>query len=310
MLVLARTRRVTRRGKKFWVAALCVASCACGYCLFGDDSPPAAESLLSQYLKSTKQVVDEVQTPATIQPPAPIQPATPAKTEVHPSPIRSAFVPPKPETPAIKAAPKRGEFSETARFAATENSPIANDSPEQQLRRRISSRRVKPADEPAKSTSIAKSDKPTDSTLAAAPAIAPVETKPQASVTYVDVPQASPSTAENKPNSASQPLIIENKQFSNPPFVVANPMPIEPQKRIVVQANVSPNSPSQVISVGRQSAAVPLNAQVVSPASAVGEDNLPPIVSPDSVPRPGMRKRPATPSPPTAPVLRIELGQK
>lgn len=299
MLVLARTRRLARRGKKFWVAALCVASYACGHYLFGDDSPPASESLLSQYLKSTKQVVEEV------QPPPPVQPAVPAKTESRPATIRSAFLP-QLEAPAIKAAPKRDELPETARFAATEASPIANDSPEQQLRRRISSRRVKPTDEPAKSVSIAKAEKPAVST----PTITPVETKPQPSVTYVDVPQAALPTNESKPAPVSQPLVIENKSFINSPFVVAKPMPIEPEKRIAVPANVSPASPSQMISVGRQSAAVPLNAQVVAPASAVGEDNLPPIVSPDSVPRPGMRKRPATPPLPNAPVLRIELGQK
>src|SRR6476469_8423869 len=130
MLVLARAGRFARRGKKIWVAALCVASYACGHYLFGDDSPPASESLLSQYFKSTKQVVDEV------QPPAPIQPATPTKAESQPALIRAAIAP-KFETSAIKALPKKSELPETSRFAATEASPIANDSPDQQLRRRI-----------------------------------------------------------------------------------------------------------------------------------------------------------------------------
>ena len=60
MFDVANVRLIARRSRKYWVAALCGASFACGNFLFGDDDNDA-ESLLSQYQQATQQLVIEAQ---------------------------------------------------------------------------------------------------------------------------------------------------------------------------------------------------------------------------------------------------------
>jgi hypothetical protein len=317
-----RTRRLIRRSKKVWVAGLCAASFACGHCLFGDE-PAESDSLLSQYLKTTKQVVAEV----------------PAPTARRQSAAASSPPAPSPSPSARRPEPE----VDTTGVQQTDKSPIANDSPEQQIRRQTSSRRVKPPEgapptsyttkPPVAATPTPKIEEATPAVAATQPAevtATPLEVKPQPSVTYVDVPlhgnqtqnpavsrmeivtapsqsqQTTSPISPNKSPSPTQPQIIENTPFvsSRSPIAGTNTTPApQPQGWNISRAVPAPPVPSQ--------------PKVLRTVSAVDEANLPPIVSPDSVPRPGMRKKmqqqaAAATIQATAPtpVLRIELGTK
>jgi len=83
------------------------------------------------------------------------------------------------------------------------------------------------------------------------------------------------------------------------------------QAEVWLPANPVPSQPlPQVINVSRQAAPAPQPPKLASTLAELNDENLPPIVSPDQVPRPGTRKKPVQPAAQTTPVLRIDLGKK
>src|SRR5437764_683566 len=123
MVGLSKGARMARRSKKYWVAALCAASFACGQYLFGDDETDSSESLLSQYQQATKQLVSEVPLPT-------------ARRQSNP-----------PSTQPPSAKPQQAKLQAI---------PIAaSPSDNSQAKPQKSSRRVKPTDEPKKESTLA-----------------------------------------------------------------------------------------------------------------------------------------------------------
>jgi hypothetical protein len=101
---------------------------------------------------------------------------------------------------------------------------------------------------------------------------------------------------------------IEGKSKSDVPFVVARPLPL----------NTPASAPAAPIAPVVTRASAISSQAIAAVPNPLNEENLPPIVSPASVTRPGMKKRPsdvgqtAEQSAPAAqsPVLRIELGRR
>jgi hypothetical protein len=95
----------------------------------------------------------------------------------------------------------------------------------------------------------------------------------------------------------------------NAPPLVAKPVPM--QAELWVPANPVPSQPMpQIINVSRQSIEPPQPPKLASTLAELNDGDLPPIVSPDQVPRPSARKKPVQPAAQSTPVLRIDLGQK
>jgi hypothetical protein len=93
------------------------------------------------------------------------------------------------------------------------------------------------------------------------------------------------------------------------PLVVAKAVPM--QAEVWVPANPVSSQPlPQIINVSRQAVAPPPPPKLASTLAELNDEQLPPIVSPDQVPRPGMRKKPIQPTAQTTPILRIDLGNK
>src|SRR5437867_4037173 len=88
MLDLAHARRFARRSKKYWVAALCAASFACGHYVLGDDDNES-ESLLSQYQQATQQLVTEVQ-PSSARRPGSTTNTNPHASRLQPAKAQAA----------------------------------------------------------------------------------------------------------------------------------------------------------------------------------------------------------------------------
>lgn len=309
MIDVAKTRLRMRRSKRYWVAALCAASFACGHCLFGDDQTGSSDSLLSQYQQATKQLVNE---------------APSARRQLSGTKIES--------TGTTTVAPAQG--------AAPSNQTANSESPAKQQK---SSRRVKPTEE-KKESSVAKADSPPEpvledkteiakqSTVPSTAASSPtVEAKSPPAVTYIEVPRQTaevPKRAEprmeiitaktastDSPRSAypvAEPKLKPSAQSpagANVPFVAAKPIPNQSDSRPAPASQPTPSLP-QLINVSRQSPPFPQVTNTPAAISEVDEDHLPPIVSPASVPRPGTRKPQPKPAPQATPVLRIELGAK
>jgi hypothetical protein len=333
MLDSAHAWHFARRSKKYWVAALCGASFACGNYLFGDDD--SSESLLSQYQQATQQLVTEVQ-PSSGRRPGSATNANPHTSRLQPAKAQAASV-------------------------ATPGQIIASNAPAQQQK---SSRRVKPAQQPTSESAVAKADSPTQSELppkseplanadaraksetlgteeppaqeqsagnqaelaqhapaASAvseptPAAAPTESKPLPMVTYMPSPsqvtqkQLAPRMEIITPaNTSTESPRAQELASQNVPFAVTKP--VTTQAEVWLPANPVPSQPlPQIINVSRQAVAPPQPPKLASSLAELNDEQLPPIVSPDQVPRPGIRKIAIQPAAQTTPVLRIDLGKK
>jgi hypothetical protein len=83
------------------------------------------------------------------------------------------------------------------------------------------------------------------------------------------------------------------------------------QAEVWLPANPVPSQPlPQIINVSRQAVAPPQPPKLASTLAELNDEYLPPIVSPDQVPRPGSRNKQVQPAAQTTPVLRIDLGKQ
>jgi hypothetical protein len=96
----------------------------------------------------------------------------------------------------------------------------------------------------------------------------------------------------------------------NAPLAINKPVPMRAD--LWIPANPVPNQPlPQVINVSRPAVAPPQPPKLADTLDELNDKDLPPIVSPDQVPRPGTRKKPVQPAAAqSTPVLRIDLGKK
>ncbi|HEY2415216.1 MAG TPA: hypothetical protein VGI40_23435 [Pirellulaceae bacterium] len=330
MFDMARARLHTRRSKKYWVAALCAASFASGHYLFGADDDES-ESLLSQYQQATQQLVTEVQPSSTRRPgsatntnphtsrlqPAKAQAASAASSgQAAPSNVAQQqkssrrvkpAQQPTSESSVAKAdsltqseLPSKSEPLANAEAPAKAEPPAADDRPAQE----------QPADNQAELAQHA----PAAPAASEPPPAAPwTESKPLPMVTYIP-PQSEVTPKQLAPrmeiitpaNTNTKSPRAQDPAAQSAPFVVAKSAPT--QAEVWLPANPVPSQPlPQIINVSRQAVAPP---KLASTLAELNDQNLPPIVSPDQVPRPGARKKPIQPAAQTTPVLRIDLGKK
>jgi hypothetical protein len=314
MFDLANGRLLARRSKKYWVAALCAASFACGHYLFGADDDEN-ESLLSQYQQATQQLVTEVQPQGTRRP------ASASNTNPHTS---------RPQPVKAQAA-----------GVATADQSVLLKAPAPQQK---SSRRIKPSQDPTPDSTLAKTEQPeraetpTTEQLPAneqlagkaveiaqqAPSVPPAaqtppmasENKPLPMVTWVP-PQSAPTQRQLAPRMEIITPATSADPSPRSQVFAAQITPFDAAKPVPMQAEVrSPATPQntqpvpQIITVSLPAAAPPQPTKLATSLAELNDENLPPIVSPDQVPRPGTRKKPIPQAAQAAPVLRIDLGKK
>lgn len=320
MFDLANARLLARRSKKYWVAALCAASFTCGHYLFGDDDADSSESLLSQYQQATQQLVGEVQLPTARR-----QPAA-NKTDAHasrPQPVKAEAAvaetngpaPPQKSSRRVKPSPQ----STTAEAIAKSEAPIeTNLKSNYQVVAKEEPTGAKPdlvQNSPAPQT-------PTEPTATPAenrslPTVTYIELPPQSAVTQKEVP---PQSAATQKDVAIRMEIItqttagaESPRSQDPgaqksPWVVTKLAPMQAEVRSPTKPELSQPLP-QIINVSR-TIAPPQPPKLAETLAELNDEHLPPIVSPDQVPRPGTRKKPVPQTAQATPVLRIDLGKK
>jgi hypothetical protein len=349
MLDLAHPRPFAGRSKKYWVVALCAASFAGGNYLFGDDSDES-ESLLSQYQQATQQLVTEVQPQSARRPASSTSanPHTsrpqPAKAEAASiaipgqSATSSVLVPqqkssrrvkpsqpPPPETtvaknelPPVKPEPPVRNESVTKTDVATKVEPLTTE--ETPAAQQPSEDKTELAQQVPAISAIPATAAAIPTTTAASepsPAITPTENKPLPMVTYIP-----PQSEVTQRQLAPRMEIILPATTGTPSPRAQDPATqsasIAINRSVPMQNELRPTTPSpqasqplpQIINVSRQSVAPPQPPRFAESLAELNDGNLPPIVSPDQVPRPGTRKKPIQPAAQSTAVLRIDLSKK
>jgi hypothetical protein len=333
MLDLAMARLLARRCKKYWVAALCAGSFACGHYLFGADDDES-ESLLSQYQQATQQLVTEVQ-PTTAGRTGPATTANSHSSRLQPAKAQAASVATPGQSVLSNAPAPQQKSSRRVKppQPATPESPVAATSSPSQPSQPAGAEPLAKADAPANAEHPATdessaTEQPSENqpelvqrapAAPAAPqprAVASADEKPLPTVAYVPQPSTvtqkqlaprmeilTPATAGDQSPRAQDPAM------QNAPLLTTKPAPT--QAEVWLPANPVPSQPlPQVINVSRQAVAPPQPPKLASTLAELNDNGLPPIVSPDQVPRPGMRKKQTPPAAQATPILRIDLGKK
>jgi hypothetical protein len=340
MLDFAHARQFGQRSKKYWVAALCATSFACGNYLFGDDSDES-ESLLSQYQQATQQLVTEV----------PPQIARQSGSATNSTSHSSRLQPAKAQAASI-ASPGQTAVSNTPvpqQKSSRRVKPTQQQSPESSVANADLPTKVEapPQPEPsAKTESLAQADTPTIAEPAATeeptvreqaaehkpvlaqqapaaptapeppPAAAPVENKPLPKVTYIP-PQSAVTQKQLAPRmeiitpaaTETESPRAQDQAAQNSQFAANRSVPTHSEAQPIAQPQVSQPLP-QIINISRPAVAPPPPPKLASTLAELNDENLPPIVSPDQVRRPGTRKKPIQPAAQSTPVLRIDLSKK
>lgn len=332
MLNLANSRLINHRSKKYWVAALCAASFACGNYLFGDDDADSSGSLLSQYQQATRQLVTEVQ-PTTARRPGSAANTNPLTSRLQPAKAQAAGVASPGQTSASNAPASQQKSSRRVKPAqpSAAETTVAKADVTTRSEPSAKSESLAKADAPAKAEPLATDEPPAQEQSAGnhaelaqhvpvasepTPVAAPTESKPLPMVTFLP-PQSEVTPKQLAPrmeiitpaNTSTESPRTQDLSAQSAPFALTKPAPT--QAEVWLPANPVPSQPlPQIINVSRQAVAPPQPPKLASTLAELNDEHLPPIVSPDQVPRPGMRKKPVQPAAQTTPVLRIDLGKK
>jgi hypothetical protein len=312
MFELAYFRLFGRRNKKYWVAALCAASFACGHCLFGNDDNES-ESLLSQYQQATQQLIKDVQPPSARRQTA----TTRTDGRSHrPEPVKAEETfatssPTQPQKSSRRVKPSQQPVPDSVVVKAEPSAAVESVLRPDSLATDQSSAKSQPASDKTKFsphspvTFAAPERAPPASEETRLPIVTQIEVLQQPALSHESV---SPRMEIITPGTASaQSPRWQDSAAKDGPFVAARSIPIETDVRQTSQPQTSQPLP-QIINVSRQIAPLQPPKAPAQPIE-VDDEHLPPIVSPDQVPRPGTRKRQLQQAAQATPVLRIDLGK-